>query len=502
MATARPRTTTQGTPDDGVPAERIAAANGEPVRPERAMVLYWMIAARRTRWSHALQRAVGWSRALGRPLVVLEGLRCGHRWACDRFHAFAIAGMRDQREACARAGVTYLPYVEPSDGAGKGLLATLAKDACVVVTDEWPAFFLPRMVASAARQLDVRLETVDGNGLLPLRAVDRAFERAVDFRRALQRELPSRLGTFPQADPLRGAGKAGSWRPARAVAARWPIADIETLLAPGGLSSLPIDHRVPPSPIAGGARAGARVLARFVDQHLPNYLESRRDLDAPGTSGLSPYLHWGHVGAHQAVAAVLAREGWSPERLDASGSPRGAREGWWGLTPPAEAFLDQLVTWRELGFNAAAHGRTGQGIADLPRWAAASLKAHADDPRAPLPFATLEDGRTGDAVWDAAQHQLLDEGVIHNQLRMLWGKRVLPWSRSPAQALSRLFAMNDRWALDGRDPNSISGILWTLGRYDRPWPTHPVFGAVRLMTSGSAARKLRMKAYLARWRAP
>jgi deoxyribodipyrimidine photo-lyase len=477
-----------------VPPIRVSSANGRPVRERGELVLYWMIAHRRRGWSFALQRAAWWSERLDRPLVVVEALRCGYRWASDRLHRFVIEGMRDNRAAFARSPAHHLTYVEPEPGDGSGLLEALAERACVVVTDDWPSFFLPRMVAAAARRVPVALETVDGNGLLPMRAAPRRFERAVDFRRHLQRELPPHLLAFPARDPLRGL-KRRPWRLPRTIARRWPLADIDALIAPGGLDALPIDHEVPPSTVRGGCVAGSKRLRDFITRDLPRFVRDARDVDRSPHSGLSPHLHFGHVGAHQVAAAVLAHEGWTPERLSTRAD--GRKDGWWGVSPAAEAFLDQLVTWRELGFNACHHDPRCADYLTLPAWARATLESHPGDET--YPFARLEAAMTGDVVWDAAQRELRDEGSIHSYLRMLWGKRVLEWSPDPRTALRRLYALNDRWALDGRDPNSISGIMWTLGRYDHPWPpARPGFGTVRCMTSASTARKLRMRGYLGR----
>ncbi|MGE3191670.1 MAG: deoxyribodipyrimidine photo-lyase, partial [Vicinamibacterales bacterium] len=157
-----------------VPAIRIRALNDAPIRPDASHVLYWMIANRRAGWNFALERAADQARALGRPLIVLEALRAGHRWASRRFHQFVLDGMADNRRAFAARGVTYHAYFEPAPGAGAGLLEALAATAALVVTDDFPYFFLPRMTAAAARRLPVRLESVDANGLLPLRAVETA----------------------------------------------------------------------------------------------------------------------------------------------------------------------------------------------------------------------------------------------------------------------------------------------------------------------------------------
>ena len=151
--------------DESIRALRVIAANDRPVRPRGEPVLYWMIAARRTSWSFALDHALEVARQLGRPLLVLEALRAGYRWASDRMHRFVMDGMADNAAAFARAGITYVAYVEPEAGAGRGLVEALAARACCVVTDEQPGFFLPRMVAALAARVDVRVETVDGCGV-------------------------------------------------------------------------------------------------------------------------------------------------------------------------------------------------------------------------------------------------------------------------------------------------------------------------------------------------
>lgn len=463
-----------------VPEVRVRALNDVAARNGR-YVLYWMTAARRTRHSFALDHAVDRANDLGVPLVVLEALRVGYRWAADRHHRFVLDGMADNRARFAAANVTYHAYVEPTPGAGEGLLAAAAADAALVVTDDWPAFFFPRMLAAAAR-LPVRIEAVDGNGLLPMRAPSRQYVRAHDFRRMLARDLPSHLHARPAADPLvRVRGR----RPALDLD-RWPDVPVD-------LAELPIDHDVPPVPYRGGESAGTDAAAAFVDDGLSRY-EERNHPDAHAASNLSPWLHWGHVGTHRIFAAIAERDRWTPERVGGAD-----KTGWWGTSPEAAAYLDELVTWRELGFHTALWNDAYDRYDGLPAWARATLAKHADDPREEYDLATLEAARTGDAVWDAAQRELRTDGRIHNYLRMNWGKRLIGWSATPEAAFERLVHLNNKWAVDGRDPNSWSGIAWVFGRYDRPWPERPIFGTVRYMTSESTRRKLHLREYLARW---
>ena len=171
------------------------------------------------------------------------------------------------------------------------------------------------------------------------------------------------------------------------------------------------------------------------------------------------------------------------------------------MTASAEAFLDQLVTWRELGYNMCTCHSDYSSYDSLPAWARKTLDAHRDDPRPyRYGYEELRDAETHDAVWNAAQRQLRSEGILQNYLRMLWGKKILEWSATPQAALEVMIDLNDRYALDGRNPNSCSGIFWCLGRYDRAWgPIRPIFGSVRYMSSENTKRKLKMRDYLDRY---
>jgi deoxyribodipyrimidine photo-lyase len=266
------------------------------------------------------------------------------------------------------------------------------------------------------------------------------------------------------------------------------------------VKALPIDHDVPPVAMRGGARAAGMALKTFVAERLARYGELQNEPEADITSRLSPYLHFGHLSAHQVFDSVRRHEGWS-RRMIAGKRATGAREGWWGVSASAERFLDQLVVWRELGHNMCAR-RTDDydRYESLPAWAQDTLQAHRRDPRPHVyDRATLERAATHDPLWNAAQGQLLQEGWFHNYMRMLWGKKILEWSKAPQDALESMIAIMNRWSLDGRDPNSYSGALWTLGRYDRPWPERPIFGTVRSMSSTNTARKVGVRRYIARF---
>jgi deoxyribodipyrimidine photo-lyase len=357
------------------------------------------------------------------------------------------------------------------------------------------------MTGAAAEQVAVRMEAIDSNGLLPMRATqDRVFPTAYAFRRFLQKTLPDHLGQCPKSSPLRGIRLPKLDDVPPAILKRWPSASDALLEDQGApLAKLPIDHSVPPATRSGGPATAARHLKHFVDSALDRYAERRNELTDDTTSGLSPYLHFGHIAAHEIFAHVREHENWTQDRL--SKKTDGRRSGWWNMSESAEAFLDQLITWRELGYNMSFHRDEYDEYDSLPEWARTTLKDHARDKRPHVyTLDQFEAAETHDELWNAAQRQLRREGVIHNYLRMLWGKKILEWSNSPREALAIMIELNNKYALDGRNPNSYSGIFWVLGRYDRPWgPERPIFGKIRYMSSENTARKIKTGAYRERF---
>jgi deoxyribodipyrimidine photo-lyase len=355
------------------------------------------------------------------------------------------------------------------------------------------------MLRSAAEGIETRLEAVDSCGIVPVARPGRAFATAHAFRRWLQKNLLAPLREFPEAEPLGSSTLRACDADLREIEAGWPPLpdefDLDALLA-----ALPIDHSVGRvSDRTGGTRAARDELRRFLDQGLPRYTEDRNQPQRRVTSRLSAYLHHGQISSHEIFAALAEGEGWSFSRV--AGDAKGARAGWWGMSENAEAFVDQLITWRELGFNAAFFLENYQDYESLPAWARTTLAEHEEDPRPHLyDLPEFETARTHDALWNAAQTQLVRKGEMHNYLRMLWGKKILEWSASPRRALEIMIELNNRYALDGRDPNSYSGIFWVLGRYDRAWgPERAVFGKIRYMSSQNTARKLRVKEYVERY---
>lgn len=459
-----------------VPAIRIRAGNSLPARQDGDFVLYWMTASSRVTWNFALDRAVEWTEKLQKPLVVLEVLRCGYPWASDRIHGFALDGMAEN--ACWFEGtddVGYYPYPEPKPNAGRGLLAALASHACSVVTDDFPRFFVPGVVASEIRRVPVLMEVVDSNGLLPLRQAEQFFPTALAFRRFLQRELPQHLGEFPKANALLNTKLPKATILPAEILKRWPKAS-PRLLNSGDrvLAGISLDHDIPPVETRGGSTPAQKVLRDFLRNKLASYAEARNKPEENATSELSPYLHFGHISVHQIFSEITGQGGWSPNHLALRAT--GSRTGWWGVSQAAEAFLDQVVTWRELGFNSCQTRNDYDQFESLPEWALKTLRLHTRDERSYVyTREQFERGRTHNPLWNAAQTQLVREGRIHNYLRMLWGKKIPEWMRSPAKALEIMVDLNNKYALDWSDPNSYTGSSGVWGAMIGPGARRGLF---------------------------
>lgn len=488
-----------------VPDLRVRAEGDKSVDIDGEFVLYWMIANRRTEWNYSLDRARDWALQLEKPLVILEALRCNYQWASDRLHAFVIQGMQDNQAACEEAPVFYYPYLEPELGAGSGLLNALAKRAAVVVTDDFPSFFIPAMLRAARRQVPVRFELVDSNGILPMRATDKVYSRAYHFRRYLQKTIRPHLAESPDEQPLAADGlqppSDSLVKSLNGLSGHWPMADLDGADSVERLADLPIDHDVPPvEGLPGGRKAALKSLKRFLEERVADY-EDRNQPQKEVSSGLSPYLHFGHISAHEIFHGLMSQESWTPDKL--SSENKGSNSDWWGTSPAAESFLDELLTWREIGFNMTSQWSNYDKYESLPDWVQKTLGEHADDPREYVyTLEEFEQAKTHDELWNSAQRQLVTEGIIHNYLRMLWGKKILEWTDSPRTALDVMVELNNKYALDGRNPNSYSGIFWVLGRYDRAWgPERPVYGKIRYMSSDNTARKVKVKDYVKQYSA-
>jgi len=321
----------------------------------------------------------------------------------------------------------------------------------------------------AAQKLRVPLWTVDADVVVPSCMFPTAQYAARIIRPKLARALKDFLVV-----PQNSQAKA-KWKKPRGL----KILDAKIGVAI--LKGWKIDRSVGPvSDFRGGTVEGMRLLKQFIRRKLRDYPENHNQADIDGTSRLSPYLHFGHIS--------VQRVAWEVER---SNAPRAVKDD----------FLDQLITWRELSINFVRTNRDYDNFQCAEPWAKRTLAKHARDKRPTVyTLAELERGETYDALWNAAQWQMVKTGWMHNFMRMYWAKKILEWTKSPAKAFEHARYLNDKYLLDGRDPNGYAGVAWSIvGKFDRPWFNRPIFGMVRYMSGASTGKKFDSKSYIAQW---
>ena len=435
---------------------RVTVRRAGAPDPGGRCVVYWMQRAQRALGNPALDVAVEAANALRQPVVIFFAPVPFHPHANPRHYAFLAQGIPDTAERARRRGIGYALRRYPEHS----LLKFCAEvKASLVIGDENPLREPNHWRELAAKKLTVPLWTVDADMLVPSKLLEKEQYAARIIRPRLQARLKEFL-----ARPLNPRTKI-EWEKPRGLRVLLDDGSFDITEDWKGLdrSVQPVDS------FRGGTSEALKLLHEFVTHKLAHYPERHGKPEVDGTSRLSPYLHFGHIGPHTVAMAV-----------EHSKAPRAAKDD----------FLDQLITWRELSINFVHFNPLYDSIESAPDWAHRTLGEHARDPR-PVTYSRqqLERGETHDELWNAAQRQMLHAGWMHNYMRMYWAKKILEWSPSPAVAYQTAVYLNDKYFLDGRDPNGYAGIAWSVaGKFDRPWFDRPIFGTIRYM-SGNAARK-------------
>ena len=423
---------------------------------------------KRTSHNHALTFAIRKANELNLPLVVYEGLKYYYPWASDRLHTFILEGVEEKRLEFQRLGIRYVFYLQKDDRSPKQTVARLAKQAAVIVTDEYPCFIIPEHNQRISERASIPVYAVDSNGVIPLAKFEKEEYAAYTIRPKIEKLLPAYLKLFKEES-------------VEIDGARLEVDCPETIITANNVASLvaecDIDHSVAPSPVyQGGALRGRVRLERFVADILPAYETARNKPERDGSSRLSAYLHFGFLSPLEIALAV-----------DAADAPQESKD----------AYLEELIVRRELSFNFTLRNPHYDSLASLPAWVQKTMREHIDDERQFIySIEQLENGETHDELWNASQREMAVTGEMHNYVRMLWGKNVIAWSRTYEEAFAALEHLNNKYCLDGRDPNSYAGILWCFGKHDRPWMERPVFGTMRYMTSASTGKKFDSKKYI------
>ncbi|MCC6244288.1 MAG: deoxyribodipyrimidine photo-lyase [Gemmatimonadaceae bacterium] len=457
---------------------RTVDLNQKRYRPDGEYVLYWMQSTHRLEENWALRAAIRTADRVNLPLVIHQGLDPTYPHASDRHHQIILQGARDTARDAAARGLHYQFVLRRRRNDDRRVVDRIAEHAYVVFTDLFPTAGVRERTERFAERAQCRVLAIDSVCTVPSGVFEKAEYAARTIRPKIARQLAHALEPVSDHAPRVTLDAATLARLAERVGtALLPIGTMSDAEISHAVSSCEIDHAVPPVAMVGGSVAADVRWSEFLSRDLRDYADRRNEAsDADGTSQLSPYLHYGQIPSARIVREALR-----------SGAP----------STSLAAFVQQATTWRELSYNWCLRTRQYDALTSLPDWIQRTMAEHVHDPRPVLyDLATLEAAQTGDALWNAAQRQLVHTGLIHNYPRMLWGKTMLLWTPTYEQARAWLFHLNDKYALDGRDANSVGGIMWCLGLWDRPWGNKPIWGGVRPMVTARAKLKFNVAAYV------
>lgn len=446
---------------DMIHEDRIAALNDQPIRRGR-YVLYWMQASQREHYNHALERAVERANELSLPTLVCFGLDDTYPEANARHFAFLLQGLAETAKALAERGIGFVAH----KGSPPEVALALAPGAAMVVCDRGYLRHQRQWRDRLADEAPCAVEQIEADVVVPVESVtDKAEYAARTIRPKLHRLMNAHL------QPLRRRPVKHPWQ---GTLDGLDLSDPHRVLA-----GLDVDRSVKPSErFIGGTSEGERVLAEFIAGRLGRYADQRSDPSLGIESHVSPYLHFGQLSPVWIALQIKQA----------------------GPGPSVEGYLEELIVRRELAINYVQFVPRYDRYEALPDWARRTLARHADDERPYLyDQAALEACDTHDVYFNAAMAEMVETGKMHNYMRMYWGKRILEWAAAPAEAFKRTLHLNNKYFLDGRDPNSYANVGWVFGLHDRPWKERPIFGQTRYMNAAGLERKFDIDAYVRQW---
>jgi deoxyribodipyrimidine photo-lyase len=441
--------------------ERVTVRKSGTPDPKGNCVVYWMQRSQRGRDNPALDAAIRVANELSKPVVVFFAPVPFYPNANFRHYRFLTEGIPDIAEdlAARRVGFVLRAYPQHS-------LLKFCEEvrAAMVIGDENPMREPEEWRVRVTQRIQVPFWTVDSDVVVPSRLLEKEQYAARTIRPRIHRLLPKFL-----VPPAKVEARVLWVKPRRLQSL--PLGD-------DFMADWMMDRSV--APVAqwrGGSRTGCQLLDQFVRHGLQNYLKERNHPECEGTSRLSPYLHFGQISP--LAAALVVQNSSAPEQAK-------------------QAFLEQLIVRRELSINFVRFNPVYDSVECLEPWAERTIAEHAPDGRTfTYNEEQLGDAETHDPLWNAAQKQMVLTGWMHNYLRMYWAKKILEWSPSMAVAYRRAVWLNDRYELDGRDPNGYAGIAWAIvGKHDRAWSERPVFGKIRYMSFASTSRRFDSKKYI------
>ncbi len=438
--------------------ERLKFLNDNPVL-NRDYVIYWMQASQRVEYNHALQYAILKANSLKKPLVVYFGLTDNFPEANLRHYYFMLEGLKEVESGLRKLGGKFVIIKnDPEAGAIK-----LSKRACLVVADRGYLKIQRSWRDEAAKKIDCQLVEVESDCVVPVEVASTKEEfSAATIRPKINRCLEKYVTGLKTNRPARKSLdiKIGSLS----------LKNIDRLVR-----SLDIDKKVPSSGyFHGGTNEAKRHLNNFLKRKINHFNDLRNDPSVDYLSNMSPYLHFGQISPLYIALKVMRSR-----------------------SKARSAYLEELIIRRELSLNYIYYNKNYDSFEGLPNWAKKTLYEHKGDKRNyAYSLPDLENAKTHDVAWNAAQREMVITGKMHGYMRMYWGKKILEWSQTPEDAFKRALYLNNKYELDGRDPNGFTGVAWCFGKHDRAWGERKIFGKIRFMNEAGLRRKFDIDKYI------
>lgn len=421
-------------------------------------VIYLMSRDQRTEDNWALLWAQQEAETRGKPLMVVYGYEPDNLGTDMRHAGFMLNGLTHIHDQLARKNIGYWLL----QGNSATMLPPFLRehDAHVLVTDFSPLRNSQSLKRMLQQEISIPLYEVDAHNIIPAwLASEKKEYAAYTIRPKIHRLLPDYLTEIPTlpAHPFK-------------MATPVPLDRLDQVCDR-------VDQRSLISWLEPGEHAARNAMQEAIEQRLANYSSDRNNPCLNGQSNLSPYLHFGHLSAHRLAIEVQVSE----------------------LPFEAKAtYLEELIVRRELAENFCFYEKDYDRFSGFPEWAQKTLNEHrGDDRQFCYTLTDLENGRTHEPLWNSCQRDLVQNGKLHGYLRMYWAKKILEWTADPEEALEYTITLNDRYSLDGHDPNGYTGIAWSIGGvHDRAWFERPIFGKVRYMNERGCRRKFSVEGYI------
>jgi deoxyribodipyrimidine photo-lyase len=441
--------------------ERVRRLNEKEIA-EGEYVLYWMQEAQRAEYNHALEYAVQRANDRSQRLLVVFGLMADYPEANLRHYAFLLEGLQDVKDGLKERNIKFVVH----RGSPEEVALDAGKNASLIVCDMSYLRLQKEWREKVAEEADCAVVQVETEVVVP---VELASDKREHAARTLRPKIQEHLDEFLVGLEPTTVEKQSLNMQADGL----DLSDAGEIL-----DNMELDRSVEPLShlYRGGTSEAKKILEHFLESRLGTYVEHRNQPQTDDVSHMSKYLHYGHISA---IHVALKIQDANPPQED------------------LDSYLEELIIRRELSMNFCHYTPDYDKFSCLPNWAKETLEEHKDDSREYL-YAReqLENAETHDEYWNAAMNEMRYTGYMHNYMRMYWGKKILEWSETPKEAYETMLYLNNKYFVDGRDPNSYANVAWVFGQHDRGWQERDVFGKVRYMSAGGLERKAKPREYV------